>query len=220
VQYDDSDNYVDNHGHGTHVTGLIVYGHMQDKENTAPKWDDALCKQVKVFACKYYDVNDAGMDNLRRSNDCIDKATKWKMDYINYSGGGVAKSEAEYNAIMRFHKSGGVFVTVTGNEGSNLDFFPFYPASYKFGFKMYTKTLPGIPSIIMVEAIKRDGTVWSKSNTSKVALKELGYDVFSTLPNNQYGFMSGTSQAAPTALHTILKQRCDNLKSGFQLTSK
>lgn len=218
VQFDQSIDYKPS-DHGTHVAGLIIYGNHILKDGV-PNWDDRVCSQVKIFSCNYYDPLDKGPDNLKRSIDCIDRATRWKMDYINYSGGGTLKSEVEYNAIKRYSDSGGVMVVAAGNEGKSLNELPYYPASYKFGFKMYAKTLPAIQSLIIVEALDQDGKVWNKSSTHPQARRMVGHNVFSTLPFGQYGYMSGTSQAAPGVLHTILKQRCEDLKTNYHLTSK
>jgi subtilisin family serine protease len=76
-------------------------------------------------------------------------------------------------------------VAAAGNEGLNSDFFHFYPADYEFD------------NILSVGAVDRDGEPLALSNygVRTVDLAAPGKNIYSTLPNGQYGFMTGTSQA-------------------------
>jgi hypothetical protein len=125
-------------------------------------------------------------------------------------------------AYKEFTQNGGTVVTVAGNERSDLSEHQFYPGSYAydFGFTKYQKkmkTKDGKPvyttlkSLYVVQNEARDTTMAPTSNTYPFAYKELGVDILSTLPNGQYGYMTGTSQAAPAFLHIILKQKCKEL---------
>ncbi len=49
VRYDKSNNYVDLDGHGTHVTGIVLYGNLVKRYNFE-KAKDTVCTKVKVFS--------------------------------------------------------------------------------------------------------------------------------------------------------------------------
>ena len=80
---------------------------------------------------------------------------------------------------------GVLVVAAAGNEGLNSDFFHFYPADYE------------LPNILSVTATDRNGQLLSVSNFGKatVDLAAPGKNIYSTLPNGEHGYMTGTSQA-------------------------
>jgi subtilisin family serine protease len=217
VEYINSDDYVDNHGHGTHVAGIVEYG---NKLGLGPTKDfsDKLCTNVKLFSCKYFDPKRLLQNNLQSAVECVNKATELKMDYINYSGGGSDFSEAEYLAYRRFTESGGTAVVAAGNEHSDLSNRPYYPASYSSndGFTMWKRSLRHkngsrryVPiRLQVIQNTNPDDTLATTSNRHVFASSQVGMNITSTFPNNSYGIMSGTSQAAPAALHIILKHEC------------
>jgi subtilisin family serine protease len=55
-----------------------------------------------------------------------------KMDFINYSSGGLDFSFDEYYAYKDFVDQGGIVVAAAGNNKADLDRTPYYPASYSF----------------------------------------------------------------------------------------
>lgn len=209
VQYNESDDYVDNHGHGTHVTGIVLYGNKE--------LNDPVCENVKVFACKTKDMN--------ASSECLKKALELKIDYINYSGGGIGWSFTEYNLFKEFEKRGGVTFAAAGNEKKEItDQTPYFPAMYRFGMKFLAsdgkwKRAKGLKSIYVVESVCGK-EVCEYSNHHPMAFQENGEFVYSTLPRGGFGYMKGTSQAAPALLHLTLKQHCNDLKVGVQSSSK
>lgn len=218
VTYDDDfhKHYVDTHGHGTHVAGIILYGNSH--------LNDPVCSNVKILSCKYFDPNNANNENLRGMIDCVKWATKLGVDYLNVSGGGLDFSLEEYFAYRDYVQSGGRIIAAAGNEYSKLENTPYYPASYSLesGLKHYKikgKRLRTIP-IYVVQNKDKDGSLSKSSNTHPSAFSEIGTGIFSTLPRNRYGIMSGTSQAAPQLLHTILKQRCIELNSETKISSQ
>jgi subtilisin family serine protease len=109
---------VDTHGHSTAVSCIIVGG---------------ICPNVELIPCKYYyEDKDIFEERLMKEIACIDKATKLKVNIINLSGGGVGSLGFEKEAIERFTKAGGLFVTASGNDGYNLDYYcNYYPCCYK-----------------------------------------------------------------------------------------
>ncbi|MCB0342994.1 MAG: S8 family serine peptidase [Pseudobdellovibrionaceae bacterium] len=169
----------DNHGHGTHIAGIIGAegGNGVGISGVAPR--------VSLMILKYYDPHAYGGNNLNNTVRAIDYATRMGAHIINYSGGGLQPSESEKQAIARAQKKGVLFVAAAGNEKSNSDVNGYYPADYE------------LDNIISVTAIDRGKNVLPSSNYGEqtVDIAAPGNDIFSTLPSGQYGQMTGTSQA-------------------------
>ena len=169
----------DNHGHGTHIAGII------GAEAGNNKGISGISPNVSVMILKYFDPKVPNTDNLRNTVQAIKYAVKMGANIINYSGGGTEFSQDEYNAISEATKKGILFVAAAGNERSNSDKFHYYPADYK------------LENIVSVTAIDPSTEVLSSSNygTETVDIAAPGQNILSTLPGNSYGFMTGTSQA-------------------------
>jgi thermitase len=173
----------DEHGHGTHIAGIIGAegGNGIGISGVSPK--------VSLMILKYYDAKGNDMNNLVNTVKAIDYAVKMNCNIINYSGGGIAPSNEERAAISRANDKGILFVAAAGNERSNSDVRKYYPADY------------GLPNILSVTAIDRFQNVLPSSNYGEqtVDIAAPGNDIISTLPGGQYGYMTGTSQATAFA---------------------
>ncbi|MCX7674388.1 MAG: S8 family serine peptidase [Bdellovibrionaceae bacterium] len=175
---DSNHDLSDNHGHGTHIAGIIaaMAGNGKGIVGIAPK--------VKIMCLKYFDPKRPS-DHLKNTIAAINYAVQQGAHIINYSGGGLEPSEAEKKAIERAREKGILFVAAAGNERSNSDVYRYYPADY------------GLDNIISVTAINPQTEVLPSSNygVQTVDLAAPGQNILSTLPGNSYGFMTGTSQA-------------------------
>ena len=174
---------MDEHGHGTHIAGIIG----AKKGNGLPS--SGVAQDVSLMILKYYDSKSSGMDNLENTIRAIRYAVRMGANVINYSGGGLLKSAEEESMIRWAGDQGVLVIAAAGNEGMNSDFFPFYPADYD------------LPNVLSVGAIDRYGLLMSMSNygLNSVDLVAPGKNIYSTLPNGQFGYMSGTSQATAFA---------------------
>lgn len=183
---DDSKNFIDNHGHGTHIAGIIR----------------GIAPDAKLMIIKYFDPKAKGSDNLANLIRALNYAVRMGADIINYSGGGFSASKDEKRAILEASKKGILVVAAAGNEASNSDLHPFYPADYK------------LPNILSVTAHDPRFRVLSSSNygVQSVDIAAPGLKVVSAMPRGQWGEMSGTSQAtaaATGAAAQLLSQRPD-----------
>ena len=169
----------DNHGHGTHIAGII--GAEADNKNGII----GISPEVSLMILKYYDPSVNGTDNLKNTIRSIQYAEKMGANIINYSGGGTEFSHEEQDAVLLAEKKGILFVAAAGNEKSNSDQFHYYPADYK------------LKNIISVTAIDPTTEVLPSSNygVETVDIAAPGYNILSALPRNSYGLMTGTSQA-------------------------
>lgn len=161
---------VDEHGHGTHVAGII-----------------RQIANVEIVPFKYYLDSNPGSVNLKLLVKAINAAVDSHVQIINYSGGGPEFCEEEYLALKRAQAAGILVVVAAGNEHSNSDLpeYYYYPAAYR------------LPNIISVAATDIQNELIRSSNwgETKVDLAAPGENILSDLPHGKRGFMTGTSQA-------------------------
>lgn len=174
-----SNDLQDHLGHGTHIAGIIA-GH--------PSPDDkfrGVASNAQIMVLKYFDPQTSGRDNLKNSIQAIEYAIRMKAQIINYSGGGNEFSLEERKALGLAEKRGILVVAAAGNERSDTDQKPFYPANYKMN------------NIVSVAAVDKNSVLLPSSNFGQksVHLAAPGYKILSTLPGNKLGLMTGTSQA-------------------------
>lgn len=115
-------------------------------------------------------------------------ASRENAKYVNFSSGGEEFNFAEYFLLLA---SNNTFVVAAGNKGLDLDIKGnvSFPSSY------------GMKNVIPVGNLNLDRTRNSSSNYGSVVKAwEIGTEVVSTLPNNTYGSMTGSSMS--TARHT------------------
>jgi len=171
----------DDHGHGTHVAGII--GAMADAKSGV----SGVAHKVSIMSVKYYSDSNPGSVNLSNTVKAINYAVDHGARIINYSGGGPEFSEDEYLAIKKAEAHGVLFVSAAGNEHQNTDLVEnyYYPSAYH------------LSNIISVAATDIHNNLLSSSNWGKtrVDIAAPGENIYSTLPNGKYGYMSGTSQA-------------------------
>ena len=173
---------VDNHGHGTHIAGII--GAHSDTSSGI----NGVSPHVSLMVLKYYDPKSSNSNNLKNTIQAIRYAIKMKARIINYSGGGTDYSSEEHAAVKEAEKAGILFVAAAGNEKSNSDEAGkhYFPADYE------------LSNIISVTAVNREETKVLPSSNYGVRTVDIaapGENIYSTLPNNSYGLMTGTSQA-------------------------
>ena len=175
-------NVMDDNGHGTHVAGTIgaVGNNNLGVIGVNPY-------NVSLVALKFLDASGSGATS--NAILAIDYATANNILITNNSWGGLLPipSEALKDAITKFEDKGGLFVAAAGNSTQYTDLAPAYPASYPNS------------SIISVAATDHNDLLAYYSNSGKdnVDLAAPGSDIWSTLPGNQYGSLSGTSMASP-----------------------
>jgi thermitase len=190
----------DDHGHGTHVAGIIgAVANLQS--GTA-----GVAQKVSLMAVKYYSDKNSGAINLRNTIRALDYAIDHGAQIINYSGGGPEFSEEEYLAIKRAESRGILVVAAAGNERQNTDQRDhyYYPAAY------------GLKNIISVASTDMDNNLLPSSNwgKTKVDVAAPGENIYSTLPGGKHGYMTGTSQATGlvTGIAVLLKAQNPKLK--------
>lgn len=207
MERDASSNYSDTHGHGTHIAGLIALG---DRLN------EGVCKQVKIYSCKFYEEHDTPRKNVERTIQCLKTALTMNIDLVNYSAGGSEVEPDEFDMYDSLVKTGTIVNVAAGNGredgmGHDLKTESYYPACY--AIRKYKDRGP-INHMNVIENMCRDGKLCRSSNFYAGLRSEIGDQVLSTLPGNRLGRMTGTSQATAIFTHKMLIQKCNEMNKG------
>ena len=170
---------MDDNFHGTHVAGTI--GALGDNGIGVA----GVCWRVSIMPLKF--LGSEGSGNTADAAEAVDYATRMGADLTSNSWGGGGFSQTLYDAIAAAGEHEIAFVAAAGNNNNDNDRNPFYPATYD------------LPNIISVAATDAQDARASFSNygATTVDLGAPGVRILSTLPNNSYGLLSGTSMATP-----------------------
>ena len=178
----------DPNGHGTHVAGIA-----------AAEWDNGkggsgVCPLCSLMILRAMDAS----GRLATSDivAAIRYAANKGADVINLSFGGSMWSRAQRDAIANAISRGSLVVAAAGNESRNNDkldyvrrniFGPSYPASYD---------LAGLVSV--AASTSGDGYAsFSNFGHDSVDLAAPGVDIFSSIPDDTYKKLDGTSMSSP-----------------------
>ncbi len=163
----------DDCGHGTHVTGIICAKNTEmGMVGVAPK-----CKVIPVKA-----LNNKGVGDLRNVAEAIRWSADQGVDFITMSLGSPAPLQQVRKALQYAVSKGVVIFCAAGNAGTTREIF--YPAAY--------------PEAIGVGAIDEKFERANFSCTGNdLDFLAPGVRILSTVPDNWYAVMSGTSQANP-----------------------
>lgn len=175
------DTPTDVKGHGTHVAGIIGAESNNGVGVTGINWN------VELISLKVFD--DEGKGKQANIGLAVNFASRNNIKLLNFSGGGPGEDNNLKKAIKNYS---GLLVCAAGNDNINIDNTPQYPASYDYN------------NIISVGSTNRDDeksefNEIEKSNygSKSVDLFAPGSSILSTVPNNSYQNMNGTSMAAP-----------------------
>ena len=190
-------NFVDNNsdvsddmGHGTHIAGII-------------RSTDA---NISLMILKYYSSRPGSQKNAYENSL---KAIRYAIDnganIINYSGGGEGASTEEFELLREAESKGIIVVSAAGNESSDMDAKPYYPASYR------------LSNIITVASVDANGKLSHESNYGSVVdATAPGEDIYSSLPGNEHGYMTGTSQATAYVTAQVATAKSLNPKWNYK----
>lgn len=183
-----------NDDHATHVAGTIG-GVANTVGIVGVNWN------VKMISCKFLGTSGGTTANAVKAVDYVTALKKKGVNIVatNNSWGGGGFSIALYDAINRANTEGVLFIAAAGNSGTNNDRTASFPGNYSISNKVAGKTYPALPNMIVVAAIASNGTLasFSQYGAKSVHLGAPGVNIFSTLPNNNYGSYDGTSMATP-----------------------
>jgi subtilisin family serine protease/subtilisin-like proprotein convertase family protein len=176
-----NDNPMDYNGHGTNVAGILGAIGNNGIGVAGVDWN------VQIMPVEFMGAN--GYGSVSNFIDALNYAVQHGAKITNNSWEGAPYSQALYDAFLNAQQHGVISVAAAGNEGSNNDSNPDYPAS--FG--------QSLNSVVAVAATTNTDQLAPFSNYGphSVELAAPGVNILSTMPGGKYMAMSGTSMAAP-----------------------
>lgn len=190
---DDGNGYVDDlHGidtigsdsdpldagdHGTHCAGTI-----------GAVGDNGLGVVGVNWRCRLVPIRTIGSgtwsDTVEAMEYVLDQGITVSSN--SYTGGGIIP-QPMYEVIQASQEIGHIFVVAAGNDGSNIDIYPTWPASMN------------LPNIICVAGTNNIDGLYPSSNFGafSVDVGAPAVDVYSTAGAMGYDYRTGTSMACP-----------------------
>jgi hypothetical protein len=176
---------MDDHSHGTHVSGTIGAAGNNGIGVAGVNW------QGSIMGARFLDATGSGY--LSDAVEAMDFVIQVKqlgladVRVMSNSWGGGGYSQTLYNEIQKANANDILFVAAAGNAASDNDQTPSYPAGYS------------APNVISVAATDNRDSLASFSNygPTTVHLGAPGVNVLSTIPGGGYAYYSGTSMATP-----------------------
>ncbi|KAB1071337.1 S8 family serine peptidase [Tamlana haliotis] len=175
--------------HGTHVAGII----LGDRSNQ--KGVNGVTNKAKLIAVRAVPNGDEhDKDVALAIHYMVDNGAK----VINMSFGKTISPNPEwvYNALKYAASKDVLIVKAAGNDGENIDIITMYPNDAMNNRNEFTDN---VLTIGATAPFFNEKLVAGFSNYGKytVDIFAPGADIYSTIPNNEYRFKSGTSMATP-----------------------
>ncbi|WP_353497656.1 S8 family serine peptidase [Vibrio sp. CB1-14] len=203
-QWDHNGDPSDDHGHGTHVAGIIA----AKKDNHLG--GVGIAPNVKIMAVKAAQYS--GILTSTDIAEAIEYAAAHGADVINMSFGGQGYSQAEEDALAVAFSSS-VLIAAAGNDGKPND--PLCGIPYSRNYPAAYPWVLGVQAQMPAPAINGDNLARFSSfdciakDSVEYELMAPGVDIYSTLPQNGYAAWDGTSMAAPvvSGIAALLRTR-------------
>ena len=178
--FGNNNNPMDQGTHGTMVAGVLGAVGSNGVGVVGVAW------RVQIMACSCF--NNFGVGNVSDVITCLEFARTNGARIVNASWG-FPNSLALSNAMVNLLNAGIIVVAACGNNTSNVDLTPTFPACYPFD------------NIITVASTSKSNTLSSFSNygLTNVDLAAPGEQIYTTFPatDSFYFSDSGTSFSAP-----------------------
>jgi thermitase len=165
--------WQDDHGHGTHTAGIIAAA----ANNSVGVAGMAFPVQLMVY--KVLDASGSGSDAVIAAA-IIDAANNGAA-VISMSLGSSGYDPVLQTAVDYAWQMNSLVVAAAGNYASNQWFYP-ADANYVLG---------------VAATDSNDARAWFSNYGAGIAVAAPGVSILSTLPGNNYGYLSGTSMATP-----------------------
>jgi len=191
ASYSDDTNPMDEDNHGSHCAGIIGAEGNNGIGIAGVAWS------VRIMALRFMDADGGWTSD---AVDCLEYAIMMKEDFghnvrvVNASFGGAEYSQAEYDAIQAAGDADILFVASAGNDSQDNDVHAHYPCGYDLPNIMAVAATDRRDQLLYFDAPLFTGSNWGAAT---VDLAAPGQAILSCKRGDSYGYMSGTSMAAP-----------------------
>lgn len=176
--------------HTAHGTGVLALMAGDPQSSTPGLIPEADFFAVDIF---YADKDGAPVSDTAHLLRALDLMEAWDVRVVNLSLTG-PRDELVEKAVARLAKNGMLLVAAAGNDGPGAQ--PAYPAAY--------------PQVIAVTAINREKRAYRQANHGAyIDVAAPGVDIWTALPNERQGTLSGTSLAAPFVASVVASLYAD-----------
>ena len=185
--FQDNDNDpMDENFHGTHVAGTIAASANNGTGVSGMAW------YASLVGIRW--IDDKGYGRTSNAIKAVNYASKIGVHIANNSWGIGSYSRALEEAINESHF---LFVASAGNDSEDSDATPHYPSSYS------DSKILSVGSSDSLDALSS----FSNYGLYSIDVIAPGSSIYSTEPNDRYGYRSGTSMAAPlvTGIAVLIK---------------
>lgn len=181
---------IDPNGHGTHCAGTIAA--ISNRNGVV-----GAAHKAELRAYRFLD--ESGSGTTADAVLAIDRAIKDGADILSNSWGGGGYSQALGDIIEVASRKGILFVVAAGNESSNNDVTPAYPANDKS------------TNVLSVCATDQNDKLAFFSNwgATTVDVCAPGVNIISTYKGGKYAYLQGTSMATPlvAGIAALIKEK-------------
>jgi large repetitive protein len=172
----------DDNQHGTHCAGVI------GATGNDGQGISGINQRVSIMAVKF--LTGQGSGDTAAAVKAIDYAISRGAKVLSNSWGGKGDdgtNGALKDAVARAGAAGVLFVAAAGNDSTDNDKDPVFPAAYN------------LENMVTVAATSETDGIAFFSNTGakSVHVGAPGTNIYSTVPGNKYAKLSGTSMACP-----------------------
>jgi thermitase len=176
--HNEDDDPMDDHGHGTHVSGIIAAAANNGAGSAG------ISDRSRILAIKVLGADGSG-SNWNVIQGIYAAADHPEVRVINLSLGTWVGTWSFHNAVDYAVGQDKLIVAAAGNSNSNSPYFPAYWSQYSVG-------------VMAVGANDQQDCKAVFSNYGNwVTICAPGVSILSCLPNGRYGSWSGTSMATP-----------------------
>ncbi len=194
-------NVLDTHSHGTHVSGTIA-AKQNNNKGIAGIASNALIMALRT-------VPNNGDETDVDVAEAFIYAAKNGAKLINCSFGKYKNEGGNLipDTLKHIAQNYGVLVVAAaGNESSDIDKRPTYPASFDND------------NLLIIASTAKTGSLSGFSNYGKVNVDVAapGSSIYSTVPKNSYESMSGTSMATPTTVGVLAELWSQNPQLSYK----
>ena len=174
----------DDHGHGSHVAGIVGAIGNNGIGVAGVAWD------TRIMPLKTLSADGSGYTSWSAS--AVTWAADHGADVINMSLGSVNQLQSYQDAVNYAHSQGVLVVASAGNCGDQ--WYPYNGCDYQD-----QPSYPGAYNNVMAvgSTTQLDGQSSFSTQGTYVDIAAPGSDIYSTEKNGGYGTHSGTSQASP-----------------------